>query len=670
MSAIKGHYTASIMIRRYLRRVSVLLIATVLLALWGCSGQKDSGPAAREGVIDLSQGAGPWAESTLNLNGEWAFHWQQLLTPADFQKRPPPPPSAYIHLPGAWNDTRIGGEKIGSAGVATLRLHVLLGESAGELALKLGTVESAYRLWVNGVLLSENGAIGTTAASERPIQSSVLIRLPQSRTLDLVLQVSNFHYREGGVLSPIVLGSPQQLESARFREWAIVSFCIGAIAVIGLYHLVLYAFRRRTPATLYFGGYCLLWTGYLLTSDSTDWAINHLSLQIPELLLNRFDLLCFVLSIPVCHAFLGALYPADLSRRVRQLAWAMAAIFTALGVTLPTLTFTSVVPAYYLFAFFMIGYFLVCLVLAVSRRREGAQFILVGFVILGGAGINDMLLDMQIIRSVFLMHVGLLVFVLCQAFALSLRFSRAFTAVERLSGELAAMNASLKQEMDESNRLAHEIVNVSEEERRRISHELHDGLCQQLTGTRLHFSVLRRKLSDVVENDPEWAQLASMLEGLTNQAYDLSHGLWPVDHDGNGASPSLEELANRLSATSGIAIELSEQRGCETCLNSGATQLFRIAQEAVTNAVRHSHAERIVISFDCTDRITMRLLVRDNGIGRKRAPRGPGGLGIRIMEHRARIIGGQLEIEDGPDGGTQVSCIARCKAMTHLEPCT
>lgn len=59
-----------------------------------------------------------------------------------------------------------------------------------------------------------------------------------------------------------------------------------------------------------------------------------------------------------------------------------------------------------------------------------------------------------------------------------------------------------------------------------------------------------------------------MLEGLTNQAYDLSHGLWPVDHDGNGASPSLEELANRLSATSGIAIELSEQRGCEACLNS------------------------------------------------------------------------------------------------------
>lgn len=656
------------MIRRTLRRVLLLFMtAALFLSLSGCNGQNSSEPTAREGIIDLSRDAALLSASTINLNGEWAFYWQQLLTPEDFQVAHPPRPSAYATLPGAWNDLRIEGTKIGGPGYATLRLRVLTNEATGELALKLGTIESAYRLWVNGVPTSANGVIGLSADSEKPTQSSALIRLPASRELDLVLQVSNFHYREGGVISPIVLGSPQQLESARFRELAIVFLCIGAIAVIGLYHLVLYAFRRRNAATLYFGSYCLLWTGYLLTSDSAGWAINHLSLRIPDPLLNRIDLLCFVLSIPVCHAFLRSLYPGELSRRVEQSTWAMAAIFTALGIALPTLAFTSVIPVYYLFAFFMIVYFLIGLVKAARRHREGAQFILTGFVILGGVGINDMLLDMQAIRSVFLMHVGLLVFVLCQAFALSLRFSRAFAAVEQLSSRLAEMNASLKQERDESKRLAREIVNVSEEERRRISHELHDGLCQQLTGTRLHFSVLRRKLSGTVDNDPQWEQLASMLENLTNQAYDLSHGHWPVDHEGASANLSLDELASRLSASSGIAIAVREDRGCETCRSASATQLFRIAQEAVTNAVRHSGAKHIDVCFNCTDGGAMRLTVSDDGIGRDRALRSAGGLGIRIMEHRARIIGGHLEIEDIAPGGTHVTCTARCEAIATPE---
>ena len=378
--------------------------------------------------------------------------------------------------------------------------------------------------------------------------------------------------------------------------------------------------------------------------------------------------MCFVLSVPVCHAFFRSLYPDEFSRRLGQATWALAAMFAAMGVVLPTLAFTSAIPIYYAFAAAMILYFLARLFVAVRRKREGASFILLGFIVLGGAGINDMLYDMQVIRSVFLMHIGLLVFVLCQAFALSLRFSMAFTAVERLSAELADKNVSLEQEMNESNRLAREIVNVSEDERRHISYELHDGLCQQLTGARLHFSVLRRKLAGEAAQHPEWGQLASMLERMVDDTYDLSHGLWPVDHDGRGVSPSLEELTRRLSVTGGIVIELLEDRGCDVCRNPAVTQLYRIAQEAITNTVRHARADRISITFNCADRRTMSLSVRDNGIGRDRAARSNGGLGMRIMAHRARILGGHLEVADAAEGGTVVSCTAPCEVMVKQEP--
>jgi signal transduction histidine kinase len=654
------------MIRRSLPRVHLIIIAALSLVLSGCYGQDFPTAPAHQGIADLSGYTGS-DSATVDLDGEWEFFWKQLLSPEDFRQPQPPAVSGYLGLPAAWNGARVDHNDIGSEGYATFRLRVLTAADAGDLAVHLGTIESAYRLWANGTLVSENGVIGDSAVTEIPAQSSRLVRLPAGRPLELVLQVSNYHYREGGVLSPIRLGPPERLESAQRAKWAAVSFCIGAIAVMGLYHLAFYAFRRRNSATLYFGAYCLLWTGYLLTSDSSDWVVNLLSQRIPDLLLNRIDLLCFVLSVPVCHAFFRSLYADEFSGRVGGLAWTLAGIFAALGIVLPTLAFTSAIPAYYLFSAVMIVYFLTRLVVAVRRRREGAGFILAGFIVLGGAGINDMLLDMQAIRSVFIMHAGLLVFVLCQAFALSLRFSRAFAAVERLSSELAEKNVSLEVEMNESNRLAREIVNVSEDERRRISHELHDGICQQLTGTRLHFSVLRRKCASTTEPHPEWGQLTSMLEGLVDHAYDLSHGLWPVDHDGGGVSPSLEKLAHRLSATSGIAIELAESYGCDTCRNAAVTQLYRIAQEAITNAVRHAHADRITVSFDCTDRRTMVLTVHDDGIGRSRASPSDSGLGMRIMAHRARTVGGHLEVADAPGGGTVVSCTARCELMAAQE---
>lgn len=103
-------------------------------------------------------------------------------------------------------------------------------------------------------------------------------------------------------------------------------------------------------------------------------------------------------------------------------------------------------------------------------------------------------------------------FIMSQAFALSLRFSRAFASVERLSVELENKNTALEDEIAERAKLEREIVTVSEEERRRLSHHLHDGLCQQLTGARLRCSVLERKLGPQQTGGDEFAQLTNLLE--------------------------------------------------------------------------------------------------------------------------------------------------------------
>ncbi|SJZ82212.1 Signal transduction histidine kinase [Trichlorobacter thiogenes] len=649
------------------RIIHLLLLLSVVALLCLCSGCRvsdDPLPRARQGVVDLSaldlQQADP-----IRLDGDWEFYWKQLLTPADFKAGQPPQTPGYLALPAAWNDTLSNGRKRESAGYATFRLRILPGPARQELTLQLGELYSAYRLWVNGRLCVENGVIGKNSTAEIPAQAIRQTRLQlDGQPLELLLQVSNYHHRSGGVVGPIRLGATEKLESAQLKQWALALLCIGSLLVMGFYHIGLYGIRKKDRAPLYFGIYSLLWAGSSLTSNATDWAVNLLVAHYPPWFINRFDLICFVLSLPVGYSFFRTLYPAEFSRRLQQITLFVALVATVLGLILPTMAFTTIVPAFYLFAMAMILYCLVMLLRAMRTGREAAVLILAGFLVMGATGINDMLYDLQLIQSVYLIHIGMFIFIFFQAIALSFRFSRSFYAVEQLSGELFDKNRTLEDEMAERTRLEREIVNISEEERRRISHQLHDGLCQLLTGTRLHFSSLRRQLSDVDRQKPEVAEVSSLLEESVNHAYDLSRGLWPVEHDCNALSPSLEELTRRMAEASGILIEFRQQRTCQACTNKGVTQLYRIAQEALTNAVKHARASRIVVELACLNQGQLTLTVQDNGVGRDQAKRTRGGLGMGIMAHRARLINGNLTVTDAAGGGTLVSCIIPCDLQT------
>jgi signal transduction histidine kinase len=121
-------------------------------------------------------------------------------------------------------------------------------------------------------------------------------------------------------------------------------------------------------------------------------------------------------------------------------------------------------------------------------------------------------------------------------------------------------------------------------------------------------------------------------------------------------------LTRRLAESSGIAIEFSQDRSCACCSNGSLIQMYRIAQEAVTNAVKHSRANRIVVYLNCQDPGRVTLSVHDNGVGRHTEATAVGGMGMGIMKHRARIIDGRLTVADAAGGGTLVTCVAPCES--------
>jgi signal transduction histidine kinase len=639
----------------------------ILLALAGCVREGRTVPVAHHGVLDLT-GWDPDRDGPVELNGEWAFYRGKLLDPAALAGTTPDKAEDFLALPASWNGETAAGRDIGTVGQATLRLRILPGPGTSRLGLRLFYIKAAYVLWVNGTVLATSGTLGTDARTEVPEPS---LRLPSwqgdGRPLDLVLQVTNHHYHDGGVVAPIRFGSAAALWNAQVRDWASSGFFAGSLLVMGVYHLVLFLFRKNSPAPLYFGLYCLLWLGNFIGSESSGWGLRLFFPNIPAVWLDRANLICFFLTIPVGYRFFQTLYPQEFSKRLLRVVVLLAAIATLIALLASSLVLTTFLPGYYLTSSLLIFYCIFRLHKARCMGREGAGFILIGFIFLGLAGLNDMLVDLSLLSGGSLISVGMFLFILFQSLALARRFSQAFTAVESLSSELEDNNRVLEEEMAERTRLASEIVTVTEEERRRLSHDLHDGLCQQLSGARLRCSALM--LQSIVDRDvaESVSQLSAVIEQSVGQAYDLSLGLWPVEHDPKGAGPSLEELARRASEASGVAITFTKQMQCRECVNEHVVQLYRIAQEAVANAIKHARPNRVSIRLECRPDRRLTLCVRDDGIGRKAATRSAkGGLGTRIMAHRARMIGGTLAIEDREQGGTVVRCELACLVADPL----
>ena len=217
--------------------------------------------------------------------------------------------------------------------------------------------------------------------------------------------------------------------------------------------------------------------------------------------------------------------------------------------------------------------------------------------------------------------------------------------------------AELTQEISERERLERELLAVSEREQRRIGQDLHDGLCQHLTGTALASQVLAEKLA--ARGLPEAADARKVVE-LTEEGISLSRslakGLNPVEMQIDGLMQALDDFADTTSDLFKVTCKFQ----CEYPVLIGdpaaAAQLYWIAQEAVGNAIKHGMATNISINLEAHEEGGL-LKVNDNGLGISETVPTNGGMGLRIMAHRAKVIGGTFDIRRGRDGGTTVTCV-------------
>ena len=214
----------------------------------------------------------------------------------------------------------------------------------------------------------------------------------------------------------------------------------------------------------------------------------------------------------------------------------------------------------------------------------------------------------------------------------------------------------LVRDITERKRLEREVLDVSEREQRRIGYELHDGVCQELAGVAFLAQTMETRLAagnKVTAQDA--AEIRKLLQDAVAHARALSRGLQPVDPQPGGLAAALQQLAVDTSECHKVSCQFCGDHHINLADKNASTHVYRIAQEAIRDAIQHGKATCIAIDLS-TAKGKISLTVVDNGVSLGEDGRYREEMVMRMMHHRARVIGAELSINQRWPGGVKVAC--------------
>jgi two-component system sensor histidine kinase ChiS len=618
-------------------------------------------PKVVKGVLDLRA----WdfeRQGSIHLDGQWEFYWRRLLSPNDFARGKIPPRSDWFNIPGRWDGYSLKGKRLKGDGFATFRLRVLLGADDGSKAIRILNQSSAYILWINGRIVAQNGVVGDSRKTMQPqylLQEAILPA--HSGKLDVVLQVSNFNHRKGGVWNPILLGTGAQIKKRHTVQWVFDLFLFGSLIVMGVYHFCLYLLRRKDPSPLFFGFFCLvIGLRILVTGD------RYLTVIFPDFSwewLYRAEMLSVTVSLAMLVLFIESLFRRHMPPIIPRLFIGAQFLISLIIILMPAgISGYTVMPnqGLILLVFVLI---IGVLIRAIRQKEINAAIILSGFACFFITLVNDILTTNDAIYTMDLAPFGVFFMILSQSFVLSLRFSRAFAAVETLSLELEKKNRDLFR-MDRLKdeflaRTSHElrtplngIIGIAESLLSGIS-----GRISRITASNLSMIVSSaRRLTNLVNDILDFSRLKNRDIVLHTRPIDM-HAL--IDTVLTVSRPLVQgkhiELINAVPQNSppvagdedrlqqimfnliGNAVKFTDQGEVRVCAVAGDSFL-EISVSDTGIGVPRNKLKDIFQSFEQADSSETRAF-------------GGTGLGLSITRQLVELHGGHITAESEKDKG-------------------
>lgn len=618
------------------------------------------------------------------LTGQWFFQWNQFADSTSLVQK-----ARYIQVPGSWR-AYTGSHPLfpQDQGHCTYALRIRLPEPGKVWALRIPPIRTAYKLYVNGQLMAKTGQLASSSAMKPWTESSVVSFLVPGREAFVLIHVANYHFAYGGLGKTLQFGTPATLGQNREKNLIFSSLVIGALVIIGLYHLLLYALRRQDRAPLLFGILCLT-----IGFRETFLAESLFFLLFPAVrwTLALKALYCaFPVGIISLILYLQSLFPTLVSPVLRKIIIAINLAFFILVIFTPATTYAAWAALISPVAIFEFGYFLWIAIRAAQRRKEGGLILLCDMVLLTLCVLNDVLYQSSAIQSYFLLSSSLFIFTLCQSLLLAVRFSTSFAKTEALTIELQKANQAVEQSILKRQE-AEKRKEMEEVKTRFFSNITHEFRTPLTLITSPIEQLLRAVNQDAVVDKTILQntlttihRAARQLLHLINQLLDLSKlesGNLNVRESVGNLAAFVEEVVNsfRLAAEA-KGVQLRYEPGLmPSQLLFDDDKWGKICYNLVSNAVKYTPGGGLVsvrlTAEQANGHLAVRLTVSDTGVGiasdqlpfifnrfyqvddsRTRSFEGSG-IGLSLVKELTDLLRGQLTVESQIGRGTTVQAV-------------
>ncbi|HYE68874.1 MAG TPA: histidine kinase [Anaerovoracaceae bacterium] len=627
------------------RHILIFAVICIAFLIWIQESNPDY-PQAKDGVLDLSQ----WdlnSASRMTLSGEWEFHWGEFLTGQDYKDNSHSQ-SIYADVPQIWNRYQLNGQNLPGFGYATYHLKVKVPDTKTILGLRISSMSTAYKFYINDRLLAQNGKISTSIKDSAPqYDPATVIFAPPAEEFDIIVHVSNYTYARGGMWFDIDFGTAEQIhEYESFLKYK-DGIVIGILSFMTIIFFLYYYMVREDRKNVSFILMCLILI--IRTSLNGDYLIIRL---FPDISFNLLVWLFYLTAIwfPVILNEMIEYFIGEKKNNLRNKIFLIyAAAFSVIAALTPVSLYTQWSLIMDFMAVIIVATALFNAFLAHLKKKHGANLVFLGGFIVALSGLNDMLYQANLIRSPMgeIMPIGLIIFMLLLFLLMADRFSRTFREVQSLSMELAE---KLELEHDLTERL-YALVN-------KLATAEMSFLQAQIKPHFIHNAL--SVISSLSIKDPHKAKsLILDLSDYLRGSFDLNNdeGLTTLSKELELVQAYVSIEQARFKERLQVYYHLLEEVDC--------TLPLLTIQPLVENAIRHGIMCRMeggeIHITTSLEPDHVRIEVRDNGVGMesdrilkffelKQEERGVGMVNIhrRLLTH----YGEGLHIDSSPGQGT------------------
>jgi two-component sensor histidine kinase len=599
------------------------LCSLALIGLVACAAPSPNQPQVLGGLLDL-RGYDFSSGLSVPLTGLWDFLPGSVDIPyEEFEAAHP----VLRKVPDLWKGEEGGGRR--GHGSGSYHVTILLPAKAPPLSLHYTSASTAFRIEVQGRAVVQVGVPSTDPQSARAAYRPGLVHLDNiPDRLDIMVRVSNYVYRNGGLWYPIFLGSTQAVEAAHTGELAVALVQFTALAVMGLLLLLLFFLRMQERSLLYSSLLSLLLALRILVTG--EYIITLVWPGLPFDLMIRMEYLTVYLAFPLATQFFSSLFPALMDRRLKLACILPALAFTALILALPLDALTRSLFAYQIFAFLNIIVLGVTLFLnTVLKANAEGTALFAGAMILAASVVNDVLYSSFVWWTGNLAPWAFGIFLAVQVVILVRRMTVAFAGAEELLAKKELLIKEIHHRVKNSLQVVASLLSLQ-------AHRIADPEIREL------FAEFRlRIVSMSLVHEKLYGRVASETLDMGEYLRDLVKLLIFKDKIESG----------------GVALKVeapSFEASADSCFDAGL-----IVTELVSNAMKHALLPRGGGSLSLSlsrEGETVSILIEDDGPG---FPEGfalgqADTLGYKLITNLVKRSRGRLEILPGPGGRVRV----------------